>query len=346
MMNKILYALLLACMASFSLPLQAQQENVNLLYIANNEPPIGGDAILINSLDSLGYNVTALVASAYNEFSHLDFSADVIVFGESLGSGAVVPFRNAGFPVPCVSLEGYCVRENRWALVTTNADFGQILPAASLPEIVSDPEKHFGIKIINDHPIAQYAGLSAGDEVDWSSQRDSSAEVTYFTLPQAAATVVADIKGETDRHTLYAIHPDENDETNPLEHRLVIWGVHEWGLLQPNAIFFDLLDGAILWTLGFNNTRLDAAQVGVPLRAYPNPILDQSRIEFSLTAPATVTLDIQDLTGRTVAQETAHFSAGPQTFTFQRPAQLSRGTYLFRLSAGVQVLGHGKLIAQ
>ncbi|GAB4405931.1 MAG: hypothetical protein OHK0039_07260 [Bacteroidia bacterium] len=133
--------------------LQAQQDQVNVLYITRNEPADGGDAIVVAILDSLGYNVITLIGSAYNEFSHTDFSTDVVFFGEAINFSSVTPFKNAGFPVPCVSFEGFCVRENRWAL-TTNDQFGQILGAASLPPVVSDPTKHFAIKVTADHPAA------------------------------------------------------------------------------------------------------------------------------------------------------------------------------------------------
>lgn len=327
-------------------PMHAQQETVNVLYISNLEPPVGGDELLIATLDSLGYNVTAIPSAAYNEFSHIDNNSDMIVFGESLGSGAVLPFSTADFPVPCVSLEGFCVRENRWALVVSNDDFGQILPAASLPPVVSDPTKHFAIKIIEDHPISLYAGLQEGDEVDWSSQRDLSAEVTYFTLPQASATIVADIKGETDLHTLYAIEPDENDASNPLNHRLVIWGVHENGLLQYNSTFVKLIDGAILWTMGLNSTSIDRHALVPELRTRPNPFRDQTEFNFSLQQAARVTLEVMDLAGRRVDISSQQLSAGEQRMTFQRPAHMSDGLYYFTLSVEGRQIGYGKIVAE
>ncbi|MDP5170923.1 MAG: T9SS type A sorting domain-containing protein [Bacteroidia bacterium] len=347
MMKRTIYTLLTACVALFvSLPVMAQQSDYKLLYIANNDPATGGDARIIASLDSLGYVVTAIPAASFNEFSHTDFSADVVVFGEALGSGAVMPFANASYPVPCVSMEGYCVRENRWALVASNDDFGQILPATSSPAVVSDPTKHFGITVKADHPITNYAGLSVGQSIDWSGQRDSSAQVTYFTLQQTAATVVADIQGETDLHTLYAIEPDATDANNPLNHRLVIWGVHEFGLLDYNSVFVKILDGAILWTLGENTTSIETSNFVEGLTAQPNPFTDRTSVEFSLANAGQVSLEVYDLAGRVVAREAGLYGAGSQAIDFVRPEMMTSGMYHFSLKVNGKLFGSGKMMVR
>ncbi|MCB0643366.1 MAG: hypothetical protein KDC44_17070, partial [Phaeodactylibacter sp.] len=98
----------------------------NVLYIARNNPADGNDPAVIAGLETLGYTVTAIGASEFTVTSHIDNNADVVFIGEYISSSGVVPFADAGFPTPCVSLEGYCPRSNRWALLTTDDDFGQI----------------------------------------------------------------------------------------------------------------------------------------------------------------------------------------------------------------------------
>jgi hypothetical protein len=346
-MQKFFYHLLIASLALLPLAAQAQQDQINVLYIAASEPADGGDAIVIDSLEELGYNVTELVSAAYTPTSHTDFGADVIVFGEALGSGAVVPFFDANFPVPCVSMEGFCVRENRWQLVTTNDDFGQVLDAASMPEIVADPAKHFGITVNVDHPITAYAGLSVGESINWANYTDSLPFVTYFDLPQVAATAVADIQGETDRHTLWALEPDATDATNPLSHRLVIWGVHENGLLDPAPAFFDILDGAILWVMNMNDVSSIFTPTGVAqLTAQPNPFQTTTDIAFSLDRPGEISLQVLDLTGRTVATQRGAFGLGNQRMTFARTQAMAGGIYHFSLQLDGKPFGAGKLIVR
>lgn len=347
-MKRIFYPILLACLACLPLTTQAQQDMINVLYIANSEPADGGDAIVIDSLEAMGYNVTELAAGAYNEFSHTDFSADVVVFGEALSSSAVTPFANADFPTPCVSMEGYCVRENRWAL-TTNDQFGQVLSADNMPEVVADPDVHFGLTVNVDHPVTAYAGISPGTTVKWSDETDSLPEVTYFELPQAAATAIANIEGEDARNTLWAIEPDANDATNPLNHRMVIWGIHDNGLEagQANANFFNILDGAILWVMNMNDvSSIRSAANLAQLSAQPNPFQTRTDISFSLESAGEVTMEVFDLAGRSVAVQQGTFGTGNQQMTFERPQEMAAGIYHFNLRLDGMAFGTGKLIVQ
>ncbi len=341
-MKKILYTLIALLIA---IPAYAQQSNVNLLYIAKSDPADGTDAILIDSLEAMGYVVTPLVGDAYNEFSHTDYGADVIVFGEPLSSSKVTPFATAMFPVPCVSMEGFCVRENRWAL-TTNDKFFQI--GTETPPTVYDPAKHYGIKVKVDHPITNYAGLSMGDEVLWSSETDTMnlpPQNTYFDLPMTDAVAVGDIKGETDWHTLWAIEPNAADTTNPLNHRMVIWGIHENGLTQATPVFYQILDGAILWTLGLNNTANDNLfEEDARLSAIPNPFTDFTKVEFHLTQPGQVSMEVYDMTGRMVFEQASQFAAGKQRMSFTRPATMAPGMYQFIVRQEGKALGTGKMI--
>ncbi|MCB0853168.1 MAG: T9SS type A sorting domain-containing protein [Bacteroidetes bacterium] len=346
-MKKIFYNLFFSCLiALLAIPGYAQQQDITVLYVKNADPAVGGDTLIIDSLKAMGYQVFPLLSSIYDEFSHSLYGADVIVFGEALSSSRVTPFANAGFPTPTVSFEGFCVRENRWALGFDSL-FWQIGTEAVPTEY--DPEKHYGLKIVADHPITNYAGLTVDDEVLWSSQTDTALyppQVTYFDLPQAAATVVADIKGETDFHTLYAIEPDSTDATNPLQHRAVIWGVHENGLIAPEDVFFDILDGAILWVMGQNTTAVNPLfDEDARLNAQPNPFTDFTQINFNLKKAGQVSLEVYDIAGRKVAQESGLFDRGEQRLNFNRPANMPAGMYHFMLRLDGKVFGSGKMVA-
>lgn len=349
-MRRTFYHLLTTVAALLiSATLFAQQSSINVLYVAADDPAAGGDAFVIDSLVAMGYNVTPLVASAFNEFSHTDFSADVIVFGEKLSSSAVTPFANASFPTPCVSLEGFCVRENRWAL-TTNDNFGQVLSADQAPEVIADPAVHFGITVDVDHPVTAYAGLAPGTTVKWTAETDSLPEVTYFDLPQAAATAVADIEGEDGRTTLWAIEPDANDADNPLNHRLVIWGVHDNGLEAglANPVFYDIMDGAILWVMDQNTASgIIAPEAVSHLNVYPNPVTNRADIRFTLEQPGHVTLEVLDLAGKRIAtQDMGQFTIGEQRVAFVRPAAMAAGMYHFNLRLDGKPVGTGKVIVE
>ncbi len=344
-MRRIFYALLTAAVAMMATGLFAQQSDIKVLYIASSDPAVGGDAYIVDSLTAMGYTVESIEAGAFSEFYADDYVFDVLVIGESLSSSAVVPYATAGYISPVVSLEGWCVRGNRWALVATDDDFAQV--NADNVDVQPDASKHYGIEVIADHPVTAYAGLDVGDVVKWSDEATLDPTVAYWTLPQAAATAVADIEGETDRHTLYAIEPDADDATNPFQERAVIWGIIENGLSEGVAtdVFYDIVDGAILWVLGQNT----ASGIVVPesissMNIQPNPMTSTAAVSFNLQQAGQVTLEVVDMTGRTVATQSSMMTVGQQRIEFARPATMSAGVYQFNLRLDGRPVGTGKVL--
>ena len=328
--------------------LSAQQSNYVVLYISISDPLIGGDSTIVAELDSMGYNVMNLTAGSYTTTSHIDFDADVIVFGESLSTNAVIPFKNADFPIPCVSLEGGAVREGIWDFITDNElDFAQL--GGEDPPIEFDFDNHYSITIKADHPIINYAGLSVDSTVKWSAQIDRAfpPQVTYFTLPMLNATVLADVSGESDFHTMYAIEPDTTrmDTLNPLNHRMFIWGTHENGLGNLEPIFFDILDGAILWVLNEKSTAVNPLKVAsTRMIAQPNPFTNVTAVEFDLKKAGQVSLEIFDISGRKHTTRSRFLPIGKQRFVFKRPSGMPSGAYTFLLRIDGKAFGSGKMI--
>ena len=317
----------------------------SLLYISRNTPPDGNDPDVIAGLEDLGYVVTAISADEFTPSSHEIFFPDVIVFGEYLSSSGVTPFAEADFPTPCVSLEGYCTRSNRWALLASDDDFGQIRLDESfgIAPIIPD---HYTNKVIADHPILSNAGLSVDDVFTWSTQDTAAPEVVWYnSMPQAAATPLTDIGGEVaDLHTMWAMEPDASDTTNPLNHRLVIWGVHDNGLNATTEEFWSIMDNSIQWVLGNLSTSNKVVDIlNNNLSNFPNPFSEMTQIQFNLKKAAHVELQVHDALGRLVDSQKGYFTSGDQVMPYARK-NLNNGVYYYSLFADGLFAGTGKMM--
>lgn len=323
-------------------------DEASLLYIARNNPPDGNDPAVITGLENLGYSVTAIGASEFTVTSHLDYAPDVLFFGEYLSSSGVTPFADAGFPLPCVSLEGYCPRSNRWALLASDDDFGQIREDAQFGITPVIPD-HYSVDVIEDHPIFSTAGISSGDSFAWSTEGTAPPEVVWFTqMPQAAATPLANITDATnaDLHTFWAIEPDAADATNPLQHRLVIWGVHDNGFAATTEDFWNVIDNSIQWVLGnLVSSAKETDILNTELTNYPNPFSTSTEITFSLKENANVELRVFDALGRVVSTNRDFFAAGEQRITYTNNG-LQRGMYIYSLYADGLFAGSGKMMVK
>ena len=70
---------------------------------------------------------------------------------------------------------------------------------------------------------------------------------------------------------------------------------------------------------------------------YPNPLVEQGTIAFSLESASNVTVQIFNLSGQLVKEmNETNASPGQNNFTFGA-ADLSKGTYIVRLTAGDKV---------
>ncbi|MBR9919374.1 MAG: T9SS type A sorting domain-containing protein [Bacteroidetes bacterium] len=316
----------------------------NLTYISANSPADGNDAIVSAELEAMGYTVTVVGSGDYTITTHTDTNADVIVFGEALSSSAVVPFADSGFPVPCVSLEGYCPRSNRWNLLASDDDFGQIREdgANGITPVIPD---HYSNTVVSDHVIFSAAGLGNGEDFAWSEEGTLPPEVVWFDLPQAAATAHAQIATEDGLNTFWTVEPDADDATNPLQHRLVIWGVHDNGLGAATDDFYAVLGNSVEWVLGNLSSTVETDVLEGTLINSPNPFTVSTTISFELKEAADMELRVYDVFGKLVSVEQASFTAGSQEMIYEN-ANLTPGMYVYTLFADGLFAGSGKMIRQ
>ncbi len=78
--------------------------------------------------------------------------------------------------------------------------------------------------------------------------------------------------------------------------------------------------------------------VGSSVAVYPNPFNEQLNFDFRLNTAAQVSLQIYDLSGKTVYNESRQFPAGKHTVSVNADQmKLTPGTYLYRLQVGKKV---------
>ncbi len=86
-------------------------------------------------------------------------------------------------------------------------------------------------------------------------------------------------------------------------------------------------------TTGINVGLVDVSAGQRPVLAYPNPVHNQFELAFELAQPGALSIELTDLSGRTVATFAANqpYEAGKYNQTFELPGTLANGNYLLRL---------------
>ncbi len=126
-------------------------------------------------------------------------------------------------------------------------------------------------------------------------------------------------------------------------------GAYDWyldGGANEDAPTLQLFTSNMLNYLrsGCTTGLFEPAQVNLPVIVYPNPANELLNIAFSLEKSTDVTIEITDISGRTVAviMQNKMLPAGTQSLQWQTANQPD-GVYFYRITAGDK-LGTGKVI--
>jgi hypothetical protein len=280
----------------------------NILFVGKGEGDenILADNLLVAQIENIGYIVTFVDAATFGgaTYSTADgYSGyDAIFISESVGSGTVVNYKTAGFPIPCVTTEGYAPRTGRWDLLTDNdLQFKQL----------SGAEKDVdGLSLIiedDDHYITEYYGIN--DQVDWSTNEAGVSNIgpTGFKIDENIPTAIylATNKNSvlTEFPSLWAIPQGAAlmSDTVTLP-RIVILGIVIPGLGEfATTDFYEIITRALEWATGdvesgINKVALDKYNVKI----IPDPASQLVNILFELQEKSMVRLHIYDLMGRVV----------------------------------------------
>lgn len=293
---------------------------INLLYVSGNVAS-EEDTRFVNYLTPQGYNITLVddgdfatnytTADAYADY-------DAVFISEIVGSGDVIAFATAGYPIPCVTTEGYVARVGRWDWITDNAvEFHQIEGTEideDVKTLIIDDTEHYITSIYEE-----------GEEVVWSTDADvSDIGVTGFTIDVTMSDVVqlARYKSAALQSfpSLWAIPEDAavSHTAAVIPVRIVVFGTHANGLGEFATDQYDMImERSLEWvTDNLNPVKDFVDKQGYDLMIMPNPASGAVKLSFTLDASGKVQINIYDITGKMMETvESGYLNAGRNTLT-------------------------------
>ena len=267
---------------------------------------LGMNNWLITSVDATTFRNNYVTADIYSSF-------DVVYISESVGSGDLVAFATAGFPIPCVTTEGYAVRTNRWGFITNDdTEFHQS----------GSTERTDGVKALIINNVEQYI-TSAYEEnatVFWTTAEVANLGVTGCKLDQTMQGV---IKLATYNDpvmspfpTLWAIPAGSvvtaGSKTIPVN--IVIFGAILPGMgTGATDDFNSIIQKSLEWASGrISSLEKFGSREQNGLSLMPNPTRGIVNVSFTLSTPEIVKINIYDITGKIIESlESGYLNAGP-----------------------------------
>jgi hypothetical protein len=270
-----------------------------IVYVGPTNYPVC-DTVITTMLDELEHNVTWITTaeyktnftgpSAYNDY-------DVLMFSEAIGSGDLKPFKDHGFPIPGISLEGFAPLTNRWDMIPEDKESEDFLQAGSA-------SKDTGILTLViedvDHWIAnQY---DPDYELVWSTNMSTNG-VTGFVLEDYIDGAVAlghyNIADFTDLPSVWAIPEGSIIQTDATEiqSNIVIIGSIANGMTGATQEFIHFLDLCIKWVTGNIESSVNEVQ-STRFNVWPNPTNGIVNFSLSLPVSGNARVNIYNLTGK------------------------------------------------
>jgi hypothetical protein len=301
-MKKNLYqftTIFLLCL--FSSTVFGQQ---NILYVGKTDDPV--DTKMMEFLYEEGYSPIFVSEddfknSPYDEAAGYD-GYDAIFISEVVGSGSVVNFKNAGFPIPCVSTEGYCVRVDRWDFITNNDE--QFKQASS-----ADLNSDILTLVIEDADNWITSNYDTPYDLVWSTAEDPTAlGVTGCKLnenvPDAVELGVFLQDIMADFPSFWAIPEgstliSDNSVTLP---NIVVLGVIGPGLGDYATDDYNMLVvNSLKWVTGDYEIPEDIiSAMKYDLNVWPNPTNGIVNVSFDLPLSGNVRINVYNVTGSLV----------------------------------------------
>ncbi|MBN1118462.1 MAG: T9SS type A sorting domain-containing protein [Bacteroidales bacterium] len=318
------------------------------------------DNIIMDTIIEMGYTVDFIPGTEYKDTTLLNpyniatayESYDAIVFSESLGSGDVVNFRKAGFPIPSLILEGNGVKvsSGRLGLIADDAtEFHQVGGGSTPPKdetclsLVIDDNSHFITK-----------NYYSSQEVAWSTT-DVIPGVTGFNLSNNIMDALPLIKSKhaalAELPMLWAIPEGAVMVNKPgIEMKnTVVFGVITSTLGDSGTVdLYNIIKRSLKWIVGDTvetviGVNEHTSQILSNIVLNPNPVRKTASISFNLESEALVSLEIIDLVGRfayTCSPE--YYSAGINNISIVTQSFKS-GQYFYRLNVNGAIYT-GKMI--
>jgi hypothetical protein len=309
-----------------------------ILYVSSTDPAIAEDQAVIDSILTLGYEVTIVEQNAFLA-GYAESSAysgfDGIVISETISSGSLVAFATAGYPLPCVCLEGYAPKSVRWAWWANDADYYfDFIQGA-----VTDPDALTMVISNNSHYITKVYDKDA--EVTWSTSTNlPAAENVGFKISDvipAAIELATSKSAQLDGFPVLWAIPESS---SPLSERMVLYPVHQklMNIGEEGATFemYRIIKRSLQWvlddeevTVGVNTLKNNENDV----KLLGNTVNGNAKFQFNLKKAGKVSVSVVKLTGQqTLLSSENNFLAGSNTVTLNT-STLTPGMYLYVFKA-------------
>ena len=281
----------------------------NLLFVGSAEE--SGDVELIAYLEGEGYTITAITTDDFKLDAYKAAagyaSYDAIFISEIVGSSDVLNYMEAGFPIPCVTTEGYAVRTNRWQFITNDdTEFKQASGGEFGDEIK--------IMVINnvDHYITKFYPENA--EIAWTNKPDLeelgvTGSMLDNNVPDAIQLATYKDASMADFPTLWAI-PENSTVTSSgvtIASRIVIFGAINPGLGEHASDgYYNIIKRSLEWVT--NNyeeepepepVNISTNEIRLNMLVFPNPATNLVTVTLNRNVTSVV---ISNLIGQKVAE--------------------------------------------
>lgn len=300
-----------------------------LLFVGGSSEIEGSvDENLWNLLDIVGYELTYVDDDNLGDYVNSFTDFDVIYFSETPSSSKVFPFKDAGFPLPCVSEEGAGPRTERWDLIT-NDDYYDRVPSGDTTgaylEILDNT--HYITEIYDQGELVRW---TLGDQVDMNDIRSNVIDFS-IDIPNAVALANSYYAEITDKSQLWAIP----ENTPPLSERFVYFGTDADGIGELGSNdYYKIVLRSLEWVMGKDqNTGIPGYKnVLNPVKVYPNPVSDILNISIDIEQPESVKVTLFNLLGQEVFIPSSEYyvNEGDDLVRVDL-SKLDKGMYIYRL---------------
>jgi hypothetical protein len=298
------------------------------------------DQLLYDSLAAWGFQMTYVSNDTYKvvDGSVVYDGQDAIFMNETVDSKAMIPFGPSrdNYPLPCVTLEGYVVHQDRWGWV------GDVATDLIQPGSGEATEDNTIVVILdNTHYITKVYGLN--QEIKWSNAVDADLGNTGTVVIKEVnveysgklATVKANIS-DNEFYNLVTV-----DASDAIPNKVVLWGINANGLDGADQQqqygtneFFALVRRCCEWAYDAMPDEValeDHIADRYQLVAFPNPATVKATIRFNVPEAGPAKVTFYDVTGQQADVLLDKEAQMGNNFIFMDVTNYPKGVYFIKL---------------
>jgi hypothetical protein len=298
------------------------------------------DQDLHDSLVAWGFEVTYIWNDTYKSISGevAIVGMDAIFLNETVDSKVFSDFaQDLNYPIPCVTLEGYVVHQDRWGWL------GDVATDLLQPGEGEATEDNTILVILdNTHYITQ--PFTVNQEVKWSNAVDADLGVTGTVVIKEVnveysgklATIKANINDD-EFYNLVTV-----DASDAIPNKVVMWGINANGLNGEGAgqqhygtnEFFQIARRACEWAYDEMPGEVsveDHIADSYKLVAFPNPATVRATIRFNVPVAGPAKVIFYDVTGQQADVLLDKNVQVGNNFIFMDVTDYPKGVYFIKL---------------